>query len=175
MLMQTKQVFPQAKDFETGVQVDNYPWGYKFKTQRRYWVETKKGFGDRFCYATKNPKTGQWCKPKKGTYMTAMIVTQDPNGYVNYDYCDRDTDKVAEFADKYWDMMTDTQKAAICKVNAWNEVMQTVKVEFVNTTGWTKEEKEKFDAKQEKTKGLIAGAAYAKTKACITKNKLEVE
>ena len=62
--------------------------------------------------------------------MTAAIITQEPNGYVNYDACNRDPDGVAEFADKYWDMMTDTQKAEICKVNAFNEVMEGVKFTF---------------------------------------------
>ena len=171
MLMQTKQAFPQAKDFETGVQVDNYPWGYKFKTQRRYWVETKKGFGDRFCYATKNPKTGQWCKPKKGTYVTAAIITQDPNGYVNYDACGRDPDGIAEFADKYWDMMTDTQKAEICKVNAFNEVMDKVTWK-IRPAG---ADPEVENAKQEKALKTINQAINYKAAACIAKNKLEVE
>jgi len=171
MLMQTKQAFPQAKDFETGIQVDNYPWGYKFKTQRRYWVETKKGFGDRFCYATKNPKTGQWCKPKKGTYMTAMIVTQEPNGYVYCDACDRNPDGIAEFADKYWEMLTDTQKAEICKVNAFNEVMEGVKFTFKPAGTDPTATKEN----QDKVLKQINQAINYKAAACIAKNGLEVK
>ena len=31
-----------AIDFDTGVQVDNYPWGFKLKTSVRYWIETNK-------------------------------------------------------------------------------------------------------------------------------------
>ena len=53
--------------FENAVEVDNYPWGYKFKTKRRYWIETTKR-GDRVCYQTLNPKTDKWCAVKKSIY-----------------------------------------------------------------------------------------------------------
>ena len=37
--------------FDNAIEVDNYPWGFKFKTKRRYWIETTKR-GDRLCFQT---------------------------------------------------------------------------------------------------------------------------
>lgn len=71
---------------ETGFVVDNYPYGYTLRTQIRYWIETKKGFGQRFCSQTLNPKTSQWNKPKAGNYHVLAVMTRNPsNGYVSYE------------------------------------------------------------------------------------------
>ena len=70
--------------FDNAVEVDNYPWGFKLKTRRRYWIETKKNRGDRFCYSTLNPKTNKWCKPKKSTYTTLGFLFEEPNGHIAY-------------------------------------------------------------------------------------------
>lgn len=38
-------------NFETGYEVEGYPWGFRLKTNVRYWVETseKSNGGQRFC------------------------------------------------------------------------------------------------------------------------------
>lgn len=74
---------------ETAVVVPDYPYGFRLRTQIRYWTETKKGFGQRFMSQTLNPKNGKWNKPKAGVYYPIVVITQeeagDPNvGYVAY-------------------------------------------------------------------------------------------
>jgi hypothetical protein len=42
---------------DTAFVVDDYPYGFRLRTKIRYWIETKKGFGQRFCSQTLNPNT----------------------------------------------------------------------------------------------------------------------
>lgn len=58
---------------ETSKLVEDYPYGRQ-RTQIRYWIETVKGKGDRFCSQTLNPKTGRWNKPKKSTYTPVRFM-----------------------------------------------------------------------------------------------------
>jgi len=97
---------------ETAFTVDNYPWGYTLKTQRRYWVETKDKKGQRFCYQTKNPKTGKWCAIKKGTYKACVILLQDENGHVGTTsfHPAESSEKIEVWAGKNGKVLTDWQK-----------------------------------------------------------------
>lgn len=105
--------------FDNSIEVDNYPWGFKLKTLRRYWIETKKKRGDRFCYATLNPKTNKWCKPKKSTYRTLKFLFEEPNGYIvsrtsinrnNFDF----------------GQLTKTQKENLIREESMEEVLKKV-------------------------------------------------
>lgn len=67
----------------TGYVVDDYPYGFRLRTQIRYWIETREGMGQRFCSQTLNPKSGQWNKPKCSTYSKIILLGINPeNGYV---------------------------------------------------------------------------------------------
>ena len=68
---------------ENPILVNNYPWGFKLKTQKRYWIEETKR-GERFCTQTKNPKTGHWCTPKKSTYSEVTILCENKDGHISY-------------------------------------------------------------------------------------------
>jgi len=169
-----KTIINNATCFDTGVEVDNYPWGYTLKTKRRYWVETKKGKGQRFCYATLNPKNGKWCKPKCSTYESIILITKDLNtGYISsvgLGKYSSDPDFLAKFATTYWEILTDFQKAEICKHNAYNEVMKDLKVTFKINHNPTEESRKK----QKETEDKIFSLMNYKAHACITKNKLKV-
>jgi hypothetical protein len=52
----------------TAYLVADYPYGFRARTQIRYWLEHKKGKGFRFVSQTMNPKTSRWNKPKASTY-----------------------------------------------------------------------------------------------------------
>lgn len=70
---------------DTAFVVDDYPYGWKLRTKIRYWIETKKGHGQRFVSQTLNPKTDKWNKPKAGTYNVLAIMVQDlDTGYISY-------------------------------------------------------------------------------------------
>ena len=62
----------------------DYPWGFKLRTSQRYWIETRENKGQRFVYQTLNPKTGNWCKPKKSVYNSIVIMTTDDKDHVKY-------------------------------------------------------------------------------------------
>ncbi len=118
-------------NFENAYEVDNYPWGFRFKTKRRYWIETKKGFGDRLVFATLNPKNGKWCKAKAGTYQPVQVLAKNEEGHV-FGYglgLWRKNEDIAEFLDNVdWQKLNEIQQKKICEVRAVNQVMK--KVEF---------------------------------------------
>jgi len=63
--------------------VDDYPYGFRERTQIRYWLEEKPKKGWRFVSQTMNPKTRRWNKPKATTYVdwgAAMYL--DEKGHV---------------------------------------------------------------------------------------------
>jgi hypothetical protein len=70
----------------TAYLVEDYPYGFRERTQIRYWLEgpkAKKGW--RFVSQTKNPKTDRWNKPKAFTYAewgAAMYL--DDKGHVQW-------------------------------------------------------------------------------------------
>ena len=70
----------------TAYVVDDYPYGFRARTQIRYWLEQKPKKGWRFVSQTMNPKTNRWNKPKASTYIewgAAMYL--DGKGHVHWD------------------------------------------------------------------------------------------
>ena len=76
---------------ETAYVVDDYPYGFRLRTQIRYWIESKQGFGQRFVSQTLNPKNGVWNKPKAGTYSEIVMLG-----------IDEDTNYVTQAALSFW-------------------------------------------------------------------------
>lgn len=69
---------------ESALEVDGYPWGFRLRTKKRYWLETTK-HGDRLVSVTMDPRTGKWCKPKKSTYSDVGILTRETaTGYISW-------------------------------------------------------------------------------------------
>lgn len=63
-----KQFPAEVHQFNYVHHVHNYPWGFKLKTEAKFYLEFSPLHGFRSVQETMNPKTGQWCKPKKSTY-----------------------------------------------------------------------------------------------------------
>ena len=68
-----KKYIYNAVDFDTAIEVDNYPWGFRLKTKVKYWVESNNK-GDRLIKQTLNPKTNKWCAVKKSIYILMKIT-----------------------------------------------------------------------------------------------------
>ena len=162
-------------NFDSGYVVTNYPWGFRLKTSRRYWIETTKR-GDRFCYATLNPKTNEWCKPKKGTYSAVMVMCLNEKEHVTY------FDIAAgwsEFKDiKEFEQKADLQQLSkeqlkqICYCKSVKQVHSKLSFSLENTTQLSQEEREKRDNEQKelgKKLNKYGNHVYAK---CLIKNKL---
>ena len=89
---------------DTAYVVADYPYSFTLRTQIRYWVESKKNFGQRFVSQTMNPKTGRWNKPKAGTYSNIITMGLDEEtDYVTHDNLSfwSKEERIKEFSEKY--------------------------------------------------------------------------
>lgn len=91
---------------ETAYVIADYPYGRTLRCQRRCWIETRPGMGQRFVSQTNNPKRPGlvWNKPHAGTYSQICVMYLNPeNGHVEiaglglYSYAD----KVEEFVQRF--------------------------------------------------------------------------
>jgi hypothetical protein len=124
---------------ETAYLVEDYPWGFRLRTQQRHWIESidKSTGGERHCVQTMDPRTGKWCAVKKSTYSDICILALDEQGHVTSTclrmniYRSRD-DKLSlmEYLDAFYDrhiqFLTDFQKSQFIKIKAYNRVMEHV-------------------------------------------------
>ena len=69
-------------DPESAYSVDDYPYGFRERTTKRWWIETKKGFGQRVVSQTINPRTRRWNKPKYSTYSTMLTLVLDDEDHI---------------------------------------------------------------------------------------------
>jgi len=167
------KLFYNAKCFDSAVVVDDWPWGFKFKTEARFWVETTK-HGDRFVQQTKNPKTGLWCKPKKRTYDAVEVIAMTDQGQItsvgigNHADQDRIAAVLSDTID--FDKLSDAQKKQICKLNAWADVMS--KVTWTIRKADDGKTNEQHQAEQDKIANQLARLANAKATQCMAKNGL---
>ena len=180
-----------VNSFDNAIEVDNYPWGFRLKTKRRYWIETTKN-GDRFCFCTLNPKTNKWCAVKKSTYNAVEVIYIADNGYVKsngvYKY-GVNKDKIEKFLSEIdYEQLSTLQKKQICKLKSDNKVME--KVTF--TIGEPKTynlsdpvdlarmrvdanspETKKRELEQDQIKAKIVGAINGTYNQCLIKNNLK--
>lgn len=113
--------------FETAYIVQDWPWGYKLRTEKRFWIESNKN-GDREISQTLDPRTGKWCAPKKSTYRPVLILfTHGQGNYLGsegiYQY---DNEKIKSFYELHKENLNDFQKAQIKKWIGFNEAMKNV-------------------------------------------------
>jgi len=119
---------------ETARYAMDYPWGYKLRTQQRYWIESKPKHGQRLCTQTLNPKTGKWCAVKKSTYSDIVLLTQDEtNGHYGSHSVSGYTRKEAmqEFIEKHKANFSDFQKHQAKILLAWAKVSENITFEIV--------------------------------------------
>ncbi len=63
---------------ETAYVVADYPYGFRLRCQKRYWVEST-ARGQRLVTQTSDPKTpGRWNKPKASTYTPLLVLYISP-------------------------------------------------------------------------------------------------
>lgn len=127
---------------ESAFVVDDYPYGFRLRCKIRYWIETKKGFGQRFVSQTTNPKkAGEfWNKPKAGTYsvLIVMVVNDDPKseqfGYVGTRGLQSGgwskEEDILAFEAKYAEAIGDYERDAIKYIRATNEANAMMKYEI---------------------------------------------
>lgn len=161
--------------FENSIQVDQYPWGFRLKTQKRYWLETNNR-GTRLVSCTLNPKTNAWCKPKKSTYYQAGVLTTDFKAeklFVSWrvlsEYAsDKD---IKDFEnDINIKMLPVEMQKKICKLKAKNFAMKDVK--WTCVTNPTPEQSKKLQEDSDKAAKYITYKANKAYNVCLKKNNL---
>src|SRR4051812_19175630 len=73
---------------DTAYVVADYPYGFRLRTEIRYWIETKNGHGQRVMSQTRNPKVPgmPWNRAKGSTYNAVKVLVLNPeNGHVESD------------------------------------------------------------------------------------------
>lgn len=113
---------------ENAYTVQDYPWGFRLRTTIRYWIETKKGYGQRFCSQTINPKTGKWCAPKCSIYSPILVMFLDENNHIKYTGLDHNTieGKILTFKEIHLDGLDEYQKETLKEIMAYEKVMKHV-------------------------------------------------
>ena len=123
--------------FDNSIEVNNYPWGFRLKTKVKYWIESNNR-GDRFIKQTLNPKTNEWCNPKKSTYNAVEVLYFDENdhvkGYGIGKYGVNEKELETFISNINYDSLNLLQKKQIEKIRAINKVMEKVsfKIEKVS-------------------------------------------
>jgi len=129
-----KKVSRLYESEEDSYLVEDYPWGFRLRTSRRVWVESKKGLGMRFVAQTMNPKTGKWCKPKKSTYSPVIGMMFDENGYMKFQTLSSGgwskEEQIVQFEKSYEGLLTDFQKEQIKYVRATNIMNELITYEI---------------------------------------------
>ena len=69
---------------ETAYVIDDYPYGFVLRCQKRVWVEYKPKRGYRIVEQTSNPKRPGlvWNKPKASVYHFLMVLTLDEKDHI---------------------------------------------------------------------------------------------
>lgn len=132
---------------ETAYVVDDYPYGFRLRCKIRYWIETKRGHGQRFVSQTTNPKVTSrevWNKPKAGTYATLLVMYLDEEGHVHHDGLGiyATDEKIDDFVAKYGAALGDKYRQdALVFLRRVNEKMRNRTV-TVTTSGFVDKEKD---------------------------------
>lgn len=81
----SRKELPGHVDANSAYLVEDYPYGFKARTQAKFWLENNPSKGYRFLSQTMDPKTGRWNKPKASTYVRlAAAMYLDEKGHVQW-------------------------------------------------------------------------------------------
>ena len=181
-----------VNSFDNALMVENYPWGFRLKTKRKYWIESNKTQGDRLCICTLNPKTDKWCAVKKSTYVAVNVLNIADNGYIETDGIHKygtTKDELDKFLSRVdYNQFNDLQKKQICKLRAINKVMEKVTVKFSKVSEYNlsdpvdlarmradsnSPETLKRKREQNQIKQTISSAINGTYSQCLVKNNLK--
>jgi hypothetical protein len=145
---------------ETAYLVPDYPYGFRLRTEIRYWIETTKN-GDRFVSQTLNPKTGRWNKPKRSTYMHVAALYLNDEGHVAWTgvHPNSSKDWTEQFVAVVRPHLSDAQRAKLAEVYGYQRVMEHVTFS-IHEGPFTPEDA----AEQRRIEGQIVGAIDRETR-----------
>lgn len=147
-----KQILVGHVSADTAYLQADYPYSFNLRCQRKVWIETRKGFGQRIVTQTENPKTGKWNKPKNGTYFPVIVMfLNDESGHVEFGHLDSyaSEEKVEAFEAEYGAGLGDYERSILRVILARDRVSK--KVTWEVKTG---EEAKKVPSMEEQSKTL---------------------
>jgi hypothetical protein len=112
---------------DTAYLVPDYPYGFRLRTEIRYWIETTK-HGDRFVSQTLNPKTGRWNKPKRSTYAHVACMYLNDEGHVTWTGIHPNTsaEYVEQFVPVVRPHLTEAQRGKLAEIYGYQRIMEHV-------------------------------------------------
>lgn len=107
---------------ETAYLIEDYPYGFTLRCQKKVWLEYRKGKGYRLVSRTSNPKKGNiWNKPDQSTYVAvAANLYLDENNHCHWKGL-AGWEKNEVLAQFLQDFPENPQKELIGKLIAYNE------------------------------------------------------
>ena len=187
----TKYIY-KKNSFDNSLEVSNYPWGFKLKTKRKYWIESNKTQGDRLCFCTLNPKTEKWCAVKKSTYNAVELLYIADNGYIKSDGIYKygvNEEEIKNFLSEVdYEQLNDLQKKQILKLKAMNKVMEKVTFKIAKVSEYNlsdpldlirmrrdnnSDETKAREQEQDKIKSQISSAINSTYNQALVKNNLK--
>ena len=187
----TKYIY-NKNSFDNSLEVSNYPWGFKLKTKRKYWIESNKTQGDRLCFCTLNPKTKKWCAVKKSTYNAVELLYIADNGYIKSDGIYKygvNEEKIKNFLSEVdYEQLSVLQKKQLERIKAIQKVMDTVTVSFSKVSEYNlsdpldlirmrrdnnSDETKAREQEQDKVKSQISSAINSTYNQALIKNNLK--
>lgn len=98
----------------------DYPFGFRLRCERKVWIETKKGQGQRLVTQTSNPKRpGTWNKPKASTYSPIVVMfLNSENGHLEHDVLSgyASEEDIQKFETEYAEALAGEHEQKILKV-----------------------------------------------------------
>ena len=180
-----------VNSFDNALMVENYPWGFRLKTKRKYWIESNKTQGDRLCFCTLNPKTDKWCAVKKSTYNAVELLYIADNGYIESDSIYKygvNEEEIKNFLSEVdYEQLNDLQKKQICKLRSINKVMEKVTFKIAKVSEYNlsdpldiarmkadsnSPETKAKEQEQNQIKAKISNAINGTYNQCLVKNNL---
>tara|TARA_R100001443_G_scaffold107278_1_gene117047 strand:- start:244 stop:786 length:543 start_codon:yes stop_codon:yes gene_type:complete len=174
-----KKYIYNAVDFDTAIEVNNYPWGFRLKTKVKYWIESNNK-GDRLIKQTLNPKTNEWCKPKKSTYSEVMVMTskrENDKTFISYEQISMYSNikEVSLFENTHKNHLTNRQRENICMMKSMHGAYEDIEVKMVCTSRMTKKELEDHNKKKRLVEDYLLNRANSLYNTCLIKNNLKGE
>ena len=126
---------------ETAYIVEDYPYGLRLRCKIRYWLETKKGFGQRLVSQTTNPKRpGEvWNKSKAGTYNVVAVMILDEQDHIQIETlrsCGWDSEQViSAFETRHAAALGEYERAAIRYIRASAKANERIKTTITVNPG----------------------------------------
>jgi len=102
--------------------------GHNCQSCVKYWIETKKNYGQRLCYRTCDNKNNKWFAVKKGVYSEILVMHVNNVGDVSCEELSKysNYEKVMQFKDNCLDFLDDVQKDLLKYLIVLSEISKNV-------------------------------------------------